>query len=171
MDLPYRPTPRQQWRTANQYTIDMVQSNRVTFVRETVIAVVVVIGLYAPVAWGVEFRPAIIPGYLLIVGFDILEVTVGSAGAYYPVLFGAYLFGLGLTGAVVVHTVRNSSGVDLPSWRLGAAGAFTMVGILALLFALGVLLGTSQMTPVVITGAVGLLLLALAGWLAGLFNS
>jgi hypothetical protein len=69
----------------------MAQSNRGTFVRETVIAVMVIVALYAPVAVGVEFRPAIIPGYLLIVGFDILEVTFGAAGAYYPVFFETYL--------------------------------------------------------------------------------
>jgi hypothetical protein len=150
----------------------MAQSNRRTFVRETVIAVMGIVALYAPVAVGVEFRPALISGYLLIVGFDILEVTVGSAGAYYPVLFGAYLLGLGVAGAVVGHTVRSvTNEADLPSWRLGVAGAFTVVGGLSLVFALGVCLGTSQMAPVVITGTTGLFLLALAGWLAGQLTS
>jgi hypothetical protein len=146
----------------------MRHRNSVGFVREAVIAVVVVVGLYG-LSSSVQFSPAQIPAYLLIVGFDMLEVTFGSAGAYYPVLFGAYLVGLGVAGAVVVHTFRRwTSEADLPSWRLGVAGAFTVVGALSLLFALSILIGTSQMDAVVITGVTGLIFLALAGWLAGL---
>lgn len=48
-------------------------------------------------------------------------------------------------------------------WRIGVAGAFVVMGIVSLVFALGILLGTSQVTPV--------LMIALAGWFASLIES
>lgn len=131
------------------------------------LAVIVLYGL----STGVQYQPLQIPGYLLIVGFDMLEVTFGSAGTYFDVLFAAYLLGLGLVGAVLVHALRTRTHESVPSWRLGVAGALIVVGVLALLFALAVLYGSTQLTPVLITGTTGLILLALAGWLAGLFGS
>ncbi|PSP76143.1 hypothetical protein BRC81_13370 [Halobacteriales archaeon QS_1_68_20] len=100
-----------------------------------------------------------------MVGVDLLEATFGGAGAAYPVLFAAYLVGLGVVGAGVAAAVRKRDGGS--ARRLGAAGAFALVGAGSLLFALAVLVGTDQLEPVGITAAAGLLMLALAAWLAG----
>lgn len=133
------------------------------FARDAVVATFVLVVLYGLL--DVPFAPLQIPGYLLVVGFDVLEVTFGSAGPAYPVLFGAYLAGLGIVGAGIAAALRARDGDS--AWRLATAGAFALVGVLSLLFALGVLVGTGQWEPVAITGATGLVLLAVAGWLAG----
>ena len=114
-------------------------------------------------------QPLQIPGYLLIVGFDLLEVVFGSAGNNYDILFAVYLLGLGIVGASVTH-VLSGLAQDFPRWRSGVAGAFSVVGILSLVFALNVFLGTSQIVPVLTTAAAGLVMLAFAGWLVGLFG-
>lgn len=139
------------------------------FVRDTVIGTGVLVGLYG-LAAGVPFQPLQIPGYLLIVGFDLLEVVFGSAGNNYDLLFAVYLLGLGLVGAIVAH-VLSGLAEDTPRWRVGVAGAVSVVGALSLLFALSVLLGTSQITPVLVTAAAGLVMFAVAGWLVGLVGS
>jgi len=140
-----------------------------SYVRDAVVATAVVVGLYG-LAFGVQFQPFQIPGYLLIVGFDMVEGVFGSAGAYYDVLFYGYLIGLGLIGAGVVHMLRARTHKSVPGWRIGVAGALVVVGVLSLLFALLVLFGSSRLDPVLITGATGLILLAVAGWLAGVFG-
>lgn len=133
------------------------------FVRDAAVATLVLVLMY--VLMDVQFVPLQIPGYLLIVGFDLLEVTFGSAGTAYQVLFAAYLVGLGIVGAGIAAAARQFDGVS--AWRLAPAGAFAVVGVLSLLFALAVLVGTDQLEPVAITGATGLVLLALAAVLAG----
>ncbi|WP_227377913.1 hypothetical protein [Haladaptatus halobius] len=141
---------------------------RLTFIRDIIVATVVMVCLYG-LALNVQFQWLQIPGYLLIVGFDVLEVTFGSAGANYYLLFALYLMGLGILGALLAHRLRErASERALSWWRVGVASALAMVGVLSLLFALFVLIGTSQRTPVLITIATSLILFALAGWLAGI---
>lgn len=148
----------------------MGRGHRFFIVRDAIVATVVIAGLYA-LAISVQSSLFQIPGYLLIVGFDLLELIFGSAGSSYHVLFAVYLLGLGLVSAIVSHTIRGiARDTDVPSWRLGMAGALTVVGGLSLLFALSIFLGTSQREPVLITGTTGLFMLALAGWLVGLFD-
>ncbi|WP_227377461.1 hypothetical protein [Haladaptatus halobius] len=77
-----------------------------SFVRDAIVATVVLVGLCG-LAQSIQFQPIQIPGYLLIVGFDLLEVTFGSAGANYDVLFGAYLLGLGAVGTAGNHVLRR----------------------------------------------------------------
>ncbi|WP_411962931.1 hypothetical protein [Haloferax sp. YSMS24] len=148
----------------------MNRAPRVTFARDAVVATAVLAGLYL-LGYGIQFQPLQIPTYLLIVGFDLIEVTVGSAGANYDVLFAAYIVGLGVLSAAVAHAVRATScKTDLPQWRLGAAGALAIVGTISLLFGIRILLVSTQRTPVLVTGAAGIALLALAGWLSGLYR-
>lgn len=148
--------------------VQSTPSTRLTFLRDVVIATLVLAGLYG-LAWGVQFQPVQIPGYLLITGFDAVEELVGAAGSNYAILFSLYILGLGVIGGSVSALLRKRSReTDLPGLRLGMAGALAVVGVLSLLFGLVVLLGTSQLTPVFVTGAVGVVLLGLAGWLAGL---
>ncbi|WP_410765174.1 hypothetical protein [Haloferax sp. DFSO60] len=140
------------------------------FLRDSVVTVAVLVGLYG-LAFGLQFQPLQIPGYLLIVGFDLIEVAFGSAGANYDLLFGVYLVALGVGAAALAGVLRAvSRRTDLPHWRLGAAGALAIVGTLSLLFALRVLLVSTQRTPVLVTGLAGITLIALAAWLSGLFE-
>lgn len=141
-----------------------VTSRQRAFARDAAIATLVLVVLYG--LMDVPFAPVQIPGYLLVVGFDALEVAFGSAGGAYEALFAAYLVGLGLVGAGIAAALRARDGG--PAWRLATAGAVAVVGTLSLLFGLAVLVGTGQWAPVAITGVAGLVLLALAGWLADL---
>lgn len=148
----------------------MNRAQQVTFARDAVVATATLVGLYL-LGYGIQFQPLQIPTYLLIVGFDLIEVTFGSAGANYDLLFAAYIVGLGVVGAAVAHVLRLwARKTDLPQWRLGAAGALAIVGTISLLFGLRVLFVSTQRTPVLVTGAAGIVLLALAGWLSGLYS-
>ena len=140
-----------------------------SFVRDAVIGTAVIAGLYG-LAY-VEFQPVQIPGYLIIMGFGMLEGVLGSVQSNFDLVFGLYLVGLGLTGAAVVTVFREVTGErGRPAWQSGVAGALAVVGVLSLVFALFVLSGSTQLTPVLITGAVGLVFLALAAWLVGAFD-
>lgn len=148
----------------------MVQSNAAPtriFVRDAIVSTLVLVGLYG-LAQGIQFQPVQIPGYLLVVGFDALEGLFGSAGSAYPLLFAVYIFGLGLSGAAIATVLRTRSRETNRSlWRVGMAGALGVVGTISILYGLVILVNTSQLVPVLITGVVGVILLALAGWLAG----
>jgi hypothetical protein len=134
-----------------------------TFARDAAVATATLLVLYGLLDVG---GALVIPGYLLVVGFDLLETAFGSAGSAYPVLFGAYLVGLGLLAATGASLLGPRL-PDVAGWRPGVGGAVGLAGVGALLFALGILVGTAQLGPVLVTGTAGLLLLALAGWLLG----
>lgn len=141
-----------------------------SFARDTMVGTLVVAGLYG-LAFGVQFPPLQIPGYLLIVGFGSFEVLAEPAGVGYSALFALYLLALGTAGAIVITALRQAMGdIGNSGWRVGVAGAPLVVGVLSLAFALSVLLRSSQLVPVLITGATGLVFLGLAGWLVGLFD-
>lgn len=141
------------------------------FVRDAVVSTLVLVGLYG-LAKGVQFQPVQIPGYLLIVGFDVLEGLFGAAGSNYYLLFALYLLGLGVSGAALSTVLRTQSRqADLSIWRVGMAGALAVVGLISLLYGGVILAGTTQLTPGLITGVVGIVLLVLAGWLGGLIGT
>ena len=146
----------------------MNRRRSVSFVRDVVVATAVVVGLYG-LAF-VEFQPVQIPGYFLIVGFDMLEATLGSAGSNYDVLFYAYLIGLGVVGGGLGHFLRAWTDDEVPNWRRGVAGALIVAGLLAFSFALLVLVGPSQLTPVLIASVTGLLSFVVAGWVTGMLD-
>ena len=148
----------------------MAHTRARSFVRDAVVGTAVIAGLYG-LAFGVQFPPVQIPGYLIIMGFDMLEGVLGSVQSNFDLVFGLYLVGLGLTGAAVVTVFREVTGErGRPAWQSGVAGALAVVGVLSLVFALFVLSGSTQLTPVLITGAVGLVFLAVAAWLVGAFD-
>ena len=138
-----------------------------TFVRDALVATVGLFGLYALMHSGVPGLA--IPGYLLVVGFDLLEVTFGAAGANYYLLFYTYLVVLGVIAAGIAQLLRSRE-TTVSNWRLGLAGVFVLVGLGSLLFALAVLPYSRQptvdaLTPTAITGTVGIVSLAIAAWL------
>lgn len=140
----------------------MVPSISSTFVKGFVASTAGIAALYG-LSEFVPVRPLIIPGYLLITGFDFLEVTFGSAGSFYRVLFALYIVSLGFVGGLFAHAVRTAArAADIPAWRLGLAAGFAIVSVIAFLFAAMIYSGTSQMEPVRITGATGVVLLVLA---------
>lgn len=146
-------------------------TTRRAFARDTLVATLILAGFYG-LGWGVQFQPAQLPGYLLIVGFDAVERVFGGAGAAHSLLFAVYVFGLGSVGAAIAGRLRSRSGrTPRPWWRTGMAGAVAVLGSLSLLFAVGLLIGTGQRVPVLITGTAGTTMLAVAGWLAGVTGS
>lgn len=148
----------------------MVDEFRVHLVRDAVGGTAIFAGLYA-LAYAVEFPVLRVPGYLLVVGFGLVAAGFEFAGPARDVLLAAYLVGLGLASAVISRAVRGRvPAACLSGSRVAIAGALALLGGLSLVFALGVLLQTTQREPVLVTGAVGLLMLVAAGWLAGLFE-
>lgn len=140
------------------------------FLRDALVATGALVALYV-VGRGVGVQALQIPAYLLIVGFDLMEVVFGSAGRLYYVLFGAYLVALGLCGAAIAAAVRRvADGTSLPAWRIGLAGALAVVAVLSLAFAAAMFLTSSQWEPVETTGVAGVVLLVLAGLLVNAFG-
>lgn len=133
---------------------------RSQFVRDAAVATAVLIVLYllAPV---VRIQPLQIPAYLLIVGFDMLEGVFGPVYSFFDVVFALYLVYLGVLGAGVAHTFRSlAESRGLPAWRIGIAGALTIVAIIGLLFGAMVYDGSLRSEPIqILTGTVLVLLL------------
>jgi hypothetical protein len=146
--------------------VQSVLSSR-AFIRDAVVSTLVLVGLYG-LAQTVQFQPVGIPGYLLIVGFDAIEGVTGAFEASYELAFTIYLLGLGVVGAVISTALRTLSDEAAQSgWRVGMAGGVAVVGLLSLLYGVLIAAGTSQLIPVAITGGVGLVMLVVASWLAG----
>ncbi|WP_228842327.1 hypothetical protein [Halococcus agarilyticus] len=109
-----------------------------SFVRDAVIGTAVIAGLYG-LAY-VEFPLFRMTGYLVVMGFGVLEGVLGPVQSNFELVFGLYLVGLGLVGAAVVTGFRAVMGDrGRPAWQFGVAGALAVVGVLWLLFMLLVL--------------------------------
>ena len=120
----------------------MNQTRVGSFVRDAVIGTAVIAGLYG-LAY-VELPPFQITGYLIVMGFGMLEGVFGSVQSNFELVFGLYLAGLGLVGAAVVTGFREmTDGRRRPAWQSGVAAALAVVGVLWLLFVLIVLLGST----------------------------
>ncbi|MFC4989756.1 hypothetical protein [Saliphagus infecundisoli] len=142
--------------------------SRHPFARDALVATVILAALYGLGAAS-QAAPLQLPAYLVVVGFDVLEVGFGAAPVY-RISFALYLVGLGVVAAAAAAGIRRlARGREVSSLRLGAAGALAVVGTLSLAVAASVFLGTTQREPVAIAGTAGAVMLALAGWLGGLF--
>lgn len=130
-----------------------------TLLRDWVAAAAVLAGLYA-LAYGVQVQPLQIPGYLLLVGFDALEVVLPAFGssAAYDLAFAAYLGVLAAVAAVGASAAR-ARGARGP--LVGVGAGLAAVGTLALLLGAAVYLPIGG-TPLAIVVGTGLVL-ALAG--------
>ena len=143
--------------------------SRQSLVRDAIIAIGIFGGLYGLTY--IPFQPLQIPGYLLILGFDLLEGSFGSMGANYEFIFAVYLIGLSLLSSVVAHVLRGQAhDSDQPRWQLGVAGALAVVGTVSLAITLGLFVGSGQVVPGFITGTASLIMLGLAGWLSGMIT-
>lgn len=139
-----------------------------TLLRDWVVAAAVIAGLYGTL-YAVPVPPFAIPGYLLIVAFDVLEAVLPAfpSSAAYDAAFATFLGVLALLSALVASWARTRDALD--GWRTGAGSALAVLGVLALVVGVGVLLqsGTVQVVPVLlITGTgLGLLLVgAVVAW-------
>lgn len=140
------------------------------FLRDAAVATALLGFLYA-VAPHSGIQALQIPGYLLIVGFDMLEGVFGAVHTYFDVVFWLYIVGLGLSSAVLAHGFRSlASKTSLPAWRVGLAGGLTVVAMISFLFAAVIYSGTTQSEPVRILGRSGLILLLLAALFADAFS-
>ncbi|GAB3691826.1 hypothetical protein GCM10028857_29680 [Salinarchaeum chitinilyticum] len=151
-------------------SLDMTRVDRDSFVRDAIVGTLTVVGLYG-LGMSVQIPPVQIPAYLLIVGFDLLEVAFGSVGTYYDVVFAAYLLGVGVVGAATAHVIRNQAdATGIPKWRFAVASVFVVVGGAALFFAVFISPEAGRIS-VLITGTTAVVLLGLAGWLTGLLDA
>ncbi|MFB6301477.1 MAG: hypothetical protein ABEH78_01245 [Haloferacaceae archaeon] len=134
--------------------------------RGVAVAYAVVVALY--LLQFVGSRPVQIPAYLLIAAYDLVEVAVPGLTPYHPVGFPLFLYLLAVVGAGAARRFQSSDG-HASDWTRTVGGVCLVVGSLSVAF--GVLVGgplvarTDNPTPVAITGAIGLLLLAGGWWL------
>lgn len=83
----------------------MAHASRLPFVRDALVATAVLAAFYG---LGVtsQAAPLQLPRYLVVVGFDVLEVILGTAPAY-RASFALYLLGVGLVGATAAAGIRR----------------------------------------------------------------
>ncbi len=144
--------------------------------RDVAVASGVVAGLYA-LAVVVPFQPLVVPGYLLLVGYDAIEGALPVLSGFYAVGFPLYCYLLAVLAAAVARRLRAAGAPN--AWRPGAAAALLVVGGLALTLAVGVYapLGgaggaggsatESPWTPFLIVAGAGAALSGLGAYLAG----
>lgn len=134
--------------------------------RDVAVAYAAIVALYLVRA--VRFQPFQIPAYLLIVAYDLVEVTLPVLTPYYPVGFPLFLYLLAVVGAAAARWLRLGDG-GASSWTQTAGGVCLLVGVLSLLFAAfvgGPLVSPADNpTPLAVTGATGVVFLLGAWWL------
>ena len=148
--------------------VSRLRVRRIFLGREVAIAFAVIAALYLVRVIG--FQPLQIPAYLLIVAYDLVEVAVPIVTPYHPILFPVFLYLLAVVGGEPARWVRSEGDTDA-TWRRGIGGVCLVIGSISLLFAAfvgGPLIDTTDNpTPLAITSAAGISLLALSWWLLG----
>ena len=139
---------------------------RVFLGREVAVAFVVIAALY--LIRFVRIQPLQIPAYLLIVSYDIVEVALPVLTPYHPIAFPLFLYLLAIVGGALARGLRADAGKDGAIPR-SVGGVCLIVGSISLAF--GAYVGgpliapADNPTPLVITGATGVVLLTAGGWL------
>lgn len=134
--------------------------------REVALAYAGIGGLY--VIRHVRFQPVQIPAYLLIVAYDFVEIVIPAIAPYHPIGFPVFLYLLAVVAGAGARWSRQ--GPDGRSrWVRAAGGVCSVVAVLAFLFAAAVggplVSPADNPTPLVVTGATGLVFAAAAWWL------
>lgn len=135
------------------------------FGRDVAIAYAIIVALYF--LKFIRFQPVQIPPYLLIVAYDLVEVTLPFLTPYHPVGFPLFLYLLAIGGAGITRRLRTTDG-EQGAWLQTLGGVCLIVGIVSLGF--GAFVGgpvvsaTDNPTPLAITGATGIIFLV-AGWM------
>lgn len=121
-------------------------------------------------ARAVPLQPLQVPGYLLTVGYDLVETALPVLAPYWPVGYPAYLYVLAVAGAGIARWLRARGSPN--AWRPAVAGAFTLLGVLALALAATVYLphAGADPTPVAIVAATGVVFLVTAAVVAGVLR-
>lgn len=136
--------------------------------RDVAVAYAVIVALY--LVRYVRFQPVQIPGYLLIVAYDLVEVTVPLLSPYHSLGFPLFLYLLAIVGAGTARWLRPGDR-ETPAWIRTSGGVCLVVGSLSLLF--GAFVGgpivspTDHPTPLAIAGATGIVFLVGGWWLLG----
>ena len=135
--------------------------------RGVAVAFAIVVGLY--LVRLVRFQPVQLPAYLLILAYDVVEASAPAVAPYYPVGVPIFHYLVAVVAAALARRVRPA-GADV-SGRGAAGGVALVVGVISLLVAAmvggPVVAPSDNPTPLAITGAAGLLLVAVAWLLLG----
>lgn len=132
--------------------------------REVAVAFAVISAFY--VVRFIRFQPLQIPAYLLIVAYDLVEVTFPVLNPYHPIGFPVFLYLLAILGAGAARWLRAGD-LEEVAWIRPVGGVCLVIGTLSLLF--GAVVGgpifapADNPTPLAITGTTGVAFL-LGGW-------
>lgn len=114
----------------------------------------------------IDFRPFQIPGYLLIVAYDLIEGLAPPLAPYHSVGFPLFLYLLAVIGAGGARLLVASD--DGSNWRRGLGGVSILFGFISISFGIAVggpLVGPADNpTPLAITGITGVVFF-MAGFL------
>ena len=134
--------------------------------RDFGLALITIWSLYA-LAF-VSVWPLQLPGYLLLVGFDVLEGVVGSAltlDVPFDIAFALYLVVLAAGGAVVAASIRARLGDT--DWTDSVAGTLIVLGTLVVsLVAVAFVQGGASFVPLATIATTGLVLVGLGSAVA-----
>lgn len=141
---------------------------RVLVGREVAIGFAVLAALYY--ARFIRFQPLQLPAYLLIVGYDLVELALPILDPYHGVGFPVFLYVLAILGAGAARGLR-AGGETGSAWTRTLGGVALVIGMLSLVF--GAVVGgplvapLDNPTPLAITATTGVSMLFAAWWLLG----
>lgn len=107
----------------------------------------------------IDFRAFQIPGYLLIVAYDVIEVLVPPLAPFRSIGFPLFMYLLAVIGAGGARLLVASD-EDGSNWRRGLGGVSVLFGFISISFGMAVggpiVVASDNPTPLAITGLTGL---------------
>lgn len=141
------------------------------FVRDTVLALVVLLGLYGLGA-AVQIPPFQLPAYVLSIWFTPVENGFETIGVNFDGLIVVFLLGLSIVSGIFTYVFRRYSYPEsLSNWRIGVGGGITVFGSLSVLYALSALLSASYLPLALVFGSIGVFSLLMASRLMGVVGT